>query len=284
MKILDKKSVSMTVLSPDIDASSDLAKNEFFGQFGAVQSLRVLQNSEPKEIYLRFDNESSAKQAIAWCLGQPSVFKNAQHGFNKYCITFINHKVCTKEKCENRHSWADTQDILTFAETRVPGVNVPPHGQSKCPLATSPAPNSPDSPAPKGTANANAPANAAASVKSATDNANSTAAAMQVALQSRLIDDLMRELAALQKVNYALKSDVAKLQRSQAEAQAQARAKAMSAMNQMNMDAWMSAAPMACQEMNMNMSMNMKVNVPAPLNMQLPMRPTNVAYSNLRQY
>merc|ERR1712087_222792 len=101
---------------------------------------------------------------------------------------------------------------------------------------------------------------------------------MQVALQSRLIDDLMRELAALQKVNYALKSDVAKLQRSQAEAQAQARAKAMSAMTQMNMDAWMSAAPMACHDVSMNcnmaQNMNMKVNVPAPLNMQLPMRPT----------
>jgi len=119
MKILDHYSIFVVALKEDIVNQHTLSRPELFGQFGQIRSIRILQESSPTEFYVRFTEEHSATAAIRWCLSQPELFKDAKNGYQKYCIKFINKQKCRKSGCPNRHSWANTKDIMSFADTRL---------------------------------------------------------------------------------------------------------------------------------------------------------------------
>jgi len=134
MKIVDRSSCYIVGISKDLADKAMLAKYELFGQFGDILSIRIIQDKDPCEVYIRFATQSSAVRAIDWCNGHGTMFTNAKHGYQKYCIKFINGQNCKRShiNCPNRHSWADTQDILTFKNSRlVPSAVVVPGANTK---------------------------------------------------------------------------------------------------------------------------------------------------------
>lgn len=117
--------------------------------------------------------------------------RRRQARFQSVLLQFIHGKECTNEACENRHSWAETKDILTFLE-RVP---------AQCPEAAT-------------EARAKAAAKESATrVDPATVAMNAKRQSHQnvIALQDRIIDDLLREINDLKRMNRSLKHDVAQL-------------------------------------------------------------------------
>lgn len=177
MKILEKRSCYVTVLHKDAD---DFTKPEFFSQFGDVKSVRVLKGNEPTEVYVRFTDERAAARAIAWCNARPSRY-SAKHGFSRYCFKFLNNKPCKNKNCENRHSWAESQDVLTFGDNRWKD-----HSVASAPRAQLPERE-----------------------REQKDEVGSWQ--QQIAVQGCIIDDLMREITQLQSDNSVLRSDIAQL-------------------------------------------------------------------------
>jgi len=129
--------------------------------------------TNPKDAYIRFDNELSAAEAIAWCNAQPYQYANAGHGFQRYCFKFINGKNCNNKQCENRHSWADTKDVLTGVEYHI-GFN------DDCPVSIG---------QPK----------------------NPQKLKNEISMQDRIIDELMREIDQLRTSNLSLQTDIVQL-------------------------------------------------------------------------
>jgi hypothetical protein len=121
MKIVDRSSCYIVGIKKDMADKALLAKYELFGQFGTILSIRIIQDKDPCEVYIRFSTQRSAVNAINWCNSDESLFTNAKHGYQKYCIKFINGQNCKRSNinCPNRHSWADTKDILTFKNSRL---------------------------------------------------------------------------------------------------------------------------------------------------------------------
>jgi len=121
MKIVDRSSCYIVGIKKDMADKALLAKYELFGQFGEILSIRIIQDKDPCEVYIRFASQASAVKAIDWCNSSASLFMNAKHGYQKYCIKFINGQNCKRSSinCPNRHSWADTKDILTFKNSRL---------------------------------------------------------------------------------------------------------------------------------------------------------------------
>jgi len=121
MKIVDRSSCYIVGIKKDMADKALLAKYELFGRFGDILSIRIIQDKDPCEVYIRFATQASALRAIDWCNSTASLFMNAKHGYQKYCIKFINGQNCKRSNinCPNRHSWADTKDILTFKNSRL---------------------------------------------------------------------------------------------------------------------------------------------------------------------
>ena len=57
-----------------------------FGRFGAMSSIRIIQNRTPFEVYIRFAAEAAALRAIAWCNEQvveaTGTRISAKHGYS----------------------------------------------------------------------------------------------------------------------------------------------------------------------------------------------------------
>jgi len=179
VKILDRQSCYVTVLHDDADSQDELSTSSHFGRFEGLASVRVIKSSNPKGAFIRFNNEQSAVDAIAWCNEQPSKYANASHGFQRYCFKFINGKPCNNKQCENRHSWADTNDVLTGVDYRV-GFS---HGSEKVPAP-------------------------AATVLNAKDP---KLLKQEISLQDLMIDDLIREIERLRTNNVSLRSNIVQL-------------------------------------------------------------------------
>ena len=105
MKILDYFSVLAVVLQDDIVDNDILGRQEVFGQFGPIRSIRVIQESKPVQIYVRFHETTSATAALQWCQQRPLTFEDVKYGYQKYCVKFINKQKCRKQDCPNRHSY-----------------------------------------------------------------------------------------------------------------------------------------------------------------------------------
>lgn len=111
MKIVDRQSCYAVGIKKCNASKPILSKFEFFGRFGPISSLRIIQKTNPVEVYIRYVRADSAAAAIEWCREQQL---SADHGYHKYCIKFINNKTCRRLNCPNRHSWChEKADIMT---------------------------------------------------------------------------------------------------------------------------------------------------------------------------
>jgi len=173
MKILDRNSCYVSMSHTDTDRTAECSNTAFFSQFGGVKSLRSLHGNGPKEIYVRFADQPSAARAIAWFDVRPSRCIGAKHGFSRYCFKFLNGKECRNASCENRHAWANMEEVLSFGDN---AWNVP---------------------------------NAHAATKETSTEICSLQ--QQTALQGCIIDDLLREIAKLRNYNVVLESGIVKL-------------------------------------------------------------------------
>merc|ERR1719206_559796 len=197
MKILDKNSCYLCVASPShsdgADRTAERFDSEFFSQFGAVKSVRTLQgNNDPTEIYVRFADEGSAVRAIAWFNERPSLCVSAKHGFSRYCFKFLNGKKCKNAGCENRHSWADTDEVLSFGDVEWKDHSSQPTTTTKeSEIASQTQTSTPEKPI----------------------SSEIGSLQQQVALQGCIIDDLLREITKLRNYNAVLTRDIAQLQR-----------------------------------------------------------------------
>lgn len=111
MKILDHYSLFFETVNQEFVNEDTLGNPELLGQFGPIKQVRVLQESNPVQIYVRFVERVSAVEAIKFCKERPDLFKDAKHGYQKYCIKFINKQKCRRQGCPNRHSY-DLWDII----------------------------------------------------------------------------------------------------------------------------------------------------------------------------
>ena len=114
LKITDRLSCCVVLTRKEMASPALLSQYQFFGQFGAIHSIRILEVvavNDPQRVFVRFTSESSAMGAIAWCKAHPLLFMDAGHGYQKYCPKFLNKRQCTKANCRNRHSWGCTADI-----------------------------------------------------------------------------------------------------------------------------------------------------------------------------
>lgn len=114
MKILDYFSVLAVVLQDNLVDNDLLSRQEVFGQFGPIRSIRVIQESKPVQIYVRFHETGSATAALQWCQQRPMAFGDVKYGYQKYCVKFINKQTCRKQDCPNRHSYHSTHTIDTI--------------------------------------------------------------------------------------------------------------------------------------------------------------------------
>jgi len=183
VKILDRHSCYVTVLHNDAETQEELSSSAYFGRFDGFLSARFIKSTDPnlpKDAYIRFDNEKSAVEAIAWCNEQPSKFANASHGFQRYCFKFINGKNCNNKLCENRHSWADAKDVLTGVDSRF-GTSCDPSFRATA-IATA-----------------------------ATRKPDPQLLLQEISLQDLMIDDLIGEIERLRTSNVTLRQDLAQL-------------------------------------------------------------------------
>jgi len=103
MKLVDRLSCYVVGL----DESS--VKSNALRQFGPISSVRLIQNTNPCETLVRYLETESAVAAIEWCRRRGL---SADHGYNKYCIKFINNKQCKRPQCPHRHSWCPDEDVM----------------------------------------------------------------------------------------------------------------------------------------------------------------------------
>jgi len=122
MKVTDRLSCSVIVRQANMALPEILSRDDFFGQFGKILALRVLQEAKPLEVFVRYLHEGSARRAIEWCNRQPLLFSGAHHGYQKYCVDFLNGQVCQKRTCRNRHSWCESSAAAhdQFTRRRAP--------------------------------------------------------------------------------------------------------------------------------------------------------------------
>jgi len=114
MKIKDRSSCHVIILDSNLATPETLSSDNLFSRFGEISSIRILRDTNPREAHIRFERESSAAAAIAWCNSASRLFVNAKYGYQKYCVRFINHQKCDVSGCAMRHSWCDMGDILNF--------------------------------------------------------------------------------------------------------------------------------------------------------------------------
>lgn len=198
MKITDRQSCSVVILRNELASPVLLSQPRFFGQFGLVRSIRLLQDKSPCQVYVRFNTEAAAVAAVAWCSAEPSIFADAKHGYQKYCVKFINNQKCTKANCPNRHAWCDTKDIRTFARTRCDGSDVTVSPSGACP----PAPPLPCPPS--------------------AEQQRVASMVAQNQMQSAFINQLLSTIKALRDQNDSLKMEMTQLTLAQRQQQLQA--------------------------------------------------------------
>jgi len=119
MKIIDRYSVYVSGLHPRIASIVTLSSDEWFGAFGAICQIRIIQGKAPHEAHLRFQFESSATNAINWVnthLASRGLF--AKNGYQKYCTKFLQRKICNRQSCSLLHAWKPFTEVLNPEKVR----------------------------------------------------------------------------------------------------------------------------------------------------------------------
>jgi len=129
MKVIDTHSLHVFGICPPWSSPELLCGPLMFGRFGAILSVRIIQNQSASrsttshnnqnrlqpmqcvptipgsvQVLIRFADASSAIVASAWC----SVINGlrVQNGYNRYCVKFASGKQCSRKGCSKLHRWA----------------------------------------------------------------------------------------------------------------------------------------------------------------------------------
>jgi len=119
MKIVDRFSVYVSGLHPRIASIVTLSSEQWFGAFGAISQIRIIQGKAPHEAHIRFKLESAASNAINWVnsrLAHQGLF--AKNGYQKYCTKFLQRKMCTRLSCSLLHAWKPFSEVLNPEKVR----------------------------------------------------------------------------------------------------------------------------------------------------------------------
>jgi len=115
LRVVDRLSCYVSGIQPTFASSETLSQPAWFGQFGGVVSVQLIQNSSPPEALIRFETEEATCAAISWANEKPAL--SAKHGYTKFCIKFLNRRRCKRERCHLRHSWCDQADVIEHKQT-----------------------------------------------------------------------------------------------------------------------------------------------------------------------
>lgn len=194
MRVSDRLSCYVKGIQLDFAMKDSLSRPEWFGQFGSVQSVQLIQNTSPPEVLLRFSTEAAADAAISWCNEKPAL--SAKNGYTKFCIKFLNGRQCKRARCHLRHEWCG-ESAVVVPEERNCEMN------SVCAAVSTP--NSVESAATvKSTATARRPkANNSQTVL----QQQFTQLQRQFSLQEELIERLLTETTSLQAMNQRLRME-----------------------------------------------------------------------------
>jgi len=119
MKIIDRCSVLVSGVPPQAAYDHVLSSDYWFGGFGEITRVRVLQSNAGSDAHIMFQHQSSASSAISWCNGPLSPpHLSAQNGYLKYCNKFLQNKDCEREHCFLLHHWCPFTDVLNQDRVR----------------------------------------------------------------------------------------------------------------------------------------------------------------------
>ena len=125
-RILQRNSLYLIGLSPNVAKEETLRRYEYFGQYGKILNITINKEkafqSENQGLcysaYITYSNEREASLAIL-CVDQ-FVFDgrllHASFGRTKYCRFFLKGSYCLNHECPYLHKKANPQDILTNQE------------------------------------------------------------------------------------------------------------------------------------------------------------------------
>jgi len=113
MKIVDRHSVYVSGIPPQFASVAILSHPHWFGAFGAIIKMRIIQGKAPHEAHIRFEHPHSAMNAIMWInsdMGHLGL--SAKNGYQKYCTKFLQRKACNRKNCTLLHEWKPFTEVL----------------------------------------------------------------------------------------------------------------------------------------------------------------------------
>jgi len=113
MKIVDRHSVYVSGIPGQFASVAILSHPHWFGAFGAIIKMRIIQGKAPHEAHIRFELPSSAMNAIMWInteMGHMGLY--AKNGYQKYCTKFLQRKACNRKNCTLLHEWKPFTEVL----------------------------------------------------------------------------------------------------------------------------------------------------------------------------
>jgi len=119
MKIVDRFSVLVSGVPPHAANARVLSSDYWFGAFGEITGVRILQSNAGSDVHITFHHQSSASNAISWCNGPSSPADlSAKNGYRKYCNKFLQNKDCQRVKCHLLHHWCPFTEVLNQDKVR----------------------------------------------------------------------------------------------------------------------------------------------------------------------
>ena len=97
LEITDRSSCFAVLVRKEMASPIILSQQQFFGQFGPIHSIRILESdqiNDPQRVFVRFASELSAVRAISWCNHQPVLFLDAGHGYTQRRGMRVDDRLC----------------------------------------------------------------------------------------------------------------------------------------------------------------------------------------------
>jgi len=209
MKIVDRHSVYVSGIPTQFASVAILSHPHWFGAFGAIIKMRIIQGKAPHEAHIRFEHPHSAMNAILWVntdMGHMGL--SAKNGYQKYCTKFLQRKACNRKNCTLLHEWKPFTEVLN--QQKVHQLNPLRRGQIPLEQPQAPSFDLSVTPIPVPAANtAKAQPNPTQNVSPQIEMIQSQISALQHSFdEARLfVDQLMSEVNRLEEQNAALRQE-----------------------------------------------------------------------------
>jgi len=119
MKIVDRCSVIVSGVHPQSMSLDALYSDCWFGAFGEITGICILDNDPEHDVHLSFKHQRSATNAISWCNGPQSPSGLcAENGHRRYCREFMVNQRCQRLHCHELHQWRPFAEVLNVDEVR----------------------------------------------------------------------------------------------------------------------------------------------------------------------